>query len=193
MGKKGDTTREKILQASLEIFQHRGIGASSIALIAEETGIQKGSIYYFFPSKDDLAFETLARAKEKFIAFLEKSLDTKAPRESLHNYFRAIVKYHRERGLRGGCIFGNSALEMSEKNERIRQLLCDTFVEWKNMVKEVIEAGIQAGEFRGDMDPEDMAWQVVSTIEGGIMISRTCRDIRHLQTALEKLEEWIQG
>jgi len=189
--RKGTITKERIINASIKVFQEKGISKSSMSIIADEVGLQKSSIYYFFPSKNDLVFETLVEAKDKFLEFLDKKLNPEKPKQSLQDYFEAIIKFHKERQLKGGCIFGNSALEMSDKNDQVRQLLCETFLKWKEKIKKVVISGIKKGGFRSDLDPEEISWQIVLTVEGGIMIARTCRNIHYLENALKNLEEWI--
>jgi AcrR family transcriptional regulator len=59
------TTRERILEASLRLFNQRGYAATSIAEIAACVGIAKGNLTYHFPSKFDLVLEFAGQAREQ--------------------------------------------------------------------------------------------------------------------------------
>ncbi|MFA5889562.1 MAG: TetR/AcrR family transcriptional regulator [Actinomycetota bacterium] len=48
-------TKERILDAALEVFGEHGYRAASIDEIAARAGATKGAIYYYFTDKDDLA------------------------------------------------------------------------------------------------------------------------------------------
>ncbi|GAA3974068.1 TetR/AcrR family transcriptional regulator [Actinomadura viridis] len=51
--------RAKILEHSGRLFSLRGIGATTIREIAESVGLNSGTLYHYFASKDDIASEIL--------------------------------------------------------------------------------------------------------------------------------------
>lgn len=58
--RRGKTAREEILDASSELFTRRGFSTTSTHQIAEAVGIRQASLYYHFPSKNDI-FLTLLK------------------------------------------------------------------------------------------------------------------------------------
>ncbi len=57
------TTRERIIEASLMLFNEKSFAATSLSEIAKEVGIAKGNLTYYFSTKKDLAFEIERRAR----------------------------------------------------------------------------------------------------------------------------------
>ena len=57
------TTRERIIEASLTLFNEKSFAATSLSEIAKEVGIAKGNLTYYFSTKKDLAFEIERRAR----------------------------------------------------------------------------------------------------------------------------------
>jgi AcrR family transcriptional regulator len=55
---KSQRSREQILEAALELFSHRGYGATSVRDIASEAGVSTGNVYHHFPDKESI-FRTL--------------------------------------------------------------------------------------------------------------------------------------
>jgi AcrR family transcriptional regulator len=55
---KSQRSRELILEAALELFSHRGFGATSVRDIAAAAGVSTGNVYHHFPDKDTI-FRTL--------------------------------------------------------------------------------------------------------------------------------------
>ena len=55
---KSQRSRDQILEAALELFSHRGFGATSVRDIATKAGVSTGNVYHHFPDKDAL-FRTL--------------------------------------------------------------------------------------------------------------------------------------
>lgn len=64
------TTKEKIMDTSIELFAKQGYAQTSIRQIAETVGIQSSSIYNHFASKEDIMEQILAEYKE--IVFMNK-------------------------------------------------------------------------------------------------------------------------
>ena len=56
----GRPTRNRILDAALDLFGTRGVEAVSLDDIAAEVGVRKQTVLYWFPSKDDLLDAVLA-------------------------------------------------------------------------------------------------------------------------------------
>ena len=68
-----EKTRLRILEASASLFLKNDFISVSIEDIAQEVGISKGAVFYHFPTKTELAFETLKWfVEEKYIKILEK-------------------------------------------------------------------------------------------------------------------------
>ena len=57
--KKSDRTRQAVLDAAARLFARKGYAGTNLAEIAAEAGIQTGSLYYHFESKDELVGEVL--------------------------------------------------------------------------------------------------------------------------------------
>jgi len=62
---------DRILDAAFKIFGERGFRAAAVRDIAAEAGISSGSIYTYFPDKEDLFKAAVVRAWGKFIRELE--------------------------------------------------------------------------------------------------------------------------
>jgi AcrR family transcriptional regulator len=57
LGPKGAETRRLLLEKAGELFETRGIGATSLDQIAAAAGVTKGAIYDHFENKTELVFE----------------------------------------------------------------------------------------------------------------------------------------
>ncbi|HEX6812960.1 MAG TPA: TetR family transcriptional regulator [Planctomycetota bacterium] len=51
---KGERTKERILQAALELFRERGYEATTMRMVADAAQVSLGNAYYYFASKDQL-------------------------------------------------------------------------------------------------------------------------------------------
>jgi len=52
-------TKKAIMESAMRLFSQRGIYQTSLKDIAEETSVSKGTIFYHFPTKDELLYEIM--------------------------------------------------------------------------------------------------------------------------------------
>ena len=84
-------TVEHILNVADSLMRTRGYNAFSYADIAEQVGIRKASIHYYFPSKSDLAERVCARYRAAAgVALAQIDQDLSNPREKLERYIELV-------------------------------------------------------------------------------------------------------
>ena len=187
MKTKGELTREKILEVAQELFNIKGFNATTISDLVEATGMQKGSLYFHFNGKDDIAKAVFDLASEQFMDFLDRALDADDPAGSIDNFFHCALDKHLATGFVGGCIFGNTALEMSDSDPDFARNIEKVFDAWIGKITIVVKAAQDRKQIRDDIPGDALARQIVATIEGGIMISRLKKDERPMRECLEIL------
>ncbi len=187
-------TRERLIDAAYRLALRKGFDRTSVTELISEAGVQRGSLYHFFPGKGDLGLAVLERDRAAFMAMLDSTLSRPGdPAKMLKGFFNAAIKMHRDTGFVGGCLWGNTALEMSDTNPAYAKLVGEVFKEWLARVEAVIGRGQDKGEFRTDVTAGDLARLVVAGIEGGIMMSRLTKSPRPFKTCLDALERCLMG
>jgi TetR/AcrR family transcriptional repressor of nem operon len=189
---KGDITREKILEAARYLFNTKGFGATSINDLVDASGLQKGSIYFHFPGKDAIGLTVLEEARSSFMGFLSDSLIGDSPGLCLENFFRDVMEKHLATGFVGGCIFGNTALEMGDNDKRYAEIIDQVFDQWIGKIEKIVMAAQEKGELRDDISGNALARNIVAVIEGGIMMSRVKKDEVPLRECLEVLRKTLK-
>ena len=81
--------REKILQASGAVMSRKGYAATRIEDIADELGVTKGDIYYYFPSKSHILWALYDLAHETVLC-AQRETDTENTDDPVENLRRAI-------------------------------------------------------------------------------------------------------
>ncbi len=59
-----DRTRTRILDAALELFNQRGVGAVSLRAVADQAGVSSGNLHYHFATKETIVRALLDRRSE---------------------------------------------------------------------------------------------------------------------------------
>lgn len=75
---RGKARVEALLKAAETVFAEKGFEAATMTQIAAEAGASIGSLYQYFPTKDDLASELHGRQLDAFAAMLEELAVTQA-------------------------------------------------------------------------------------------------------------------
>ena len=187
MGTKGETTRKKILDDAAELFRTKGFGATSIKDLLDATGVTKGSLYFHFPGKDDLALEYLRQEGERFMAFIEAGLEGHTAVEKIDHFLHKALAYHRGTGFVGGCLFGNTALETSDTSPAFAELTAEIFAQWKRKLAAVIAQAQTDGSIQPAHRAEDVAEFIIAVLEGGIMQSRLQKTERPMKNCIRTL------
>ena len=60
MGSKGESNRQRIIDAADALFYQRGYNQTSFQDISDETGIPRGNFYYYFKTKDEILSAVVA-------------------------------------------------------------------------------------------------------------------------------------
>ena len=183
------STRDRIVQAAMELFWRKGYGSTSIADILETAQVNSGSLYYFFKGKHELLVAVLEAYRDGIgPMLLEPSWGEVA--DPVEKVFALLGTYRRllvDTDFSYGCPIGSLALELHEPDPDVRELMAANFAAWIDAVKGCLdEAGLAA-----KTDSQGLAELVLSVMEGGVMQTRTHRDIGHFDRALEQLRNYL--
>jgi AcrR family transcriptional regulator len=129
MAQAAGESRQRVLDAALRLFGARGYGGTPLQAIAEELGLSKASVYYYFPAKGDLLEALAGPCLERLAAVITDPPDTAAPANSralLHAYLALVSDWRQVVALLiGDPTVGTlpAAIRFRADRERLRQLL----------------------------------------------------------------------
>jgi AcrR family transcriptional regulator len=83
--------KDTITSVAIDLFFKKGYFATSISEIARGCGIQKASIYYHFPGKEDLLFDIMHTTMTDLMAGLKAELGAT---DRIEGKMRAAVRNH---------------------------------------------------------------------------------------------------
>ena len=84
VSKNSSLVKEKIIQAAMKVFAKYGFFKAPVRLIAEQAGVSKGLIFWYFRSKDELIKEVAKRSLP--IDIIEECLNTNLRGKELLRY-----------------------------------------------------------------------------------------------------------
>ena len=186
-------TRRRLVEAARELFWKKGFHACSVAEILESAGANSGSLYHFFPTKQDLLIAVL----EWYVANLEDEILAPARErgsDPVEQVFAVLEGYRQAllaTDLTFGCPIGNLALEFKEPDPPVRELLARNFSQWCEGIGEILDPA--SHRFPEDLDLKELSIFVLTTMEGGVMQARTQRSMEPYDASVRQLRRYMEG
>ena len=184
-------TRDRLVYAAMELFREKGYGSTSIADILKKAGANSGSLYHFFPAKQDL----LTAVLDSYVHGIRPMLLDPAwegEDDPLERIFALLARYRRmlvDTDCFYGCPIGNLALELHEPDPAVRERLAANFSAWTTAIEECLEA---AGDrLPVDTDRKALAQFVLTAMEGGVMQARTHRSLEAFDASVGQLRNYF--
>jgi AcrR family transcriptional regulator len=118
--------RDRIFETACDLFYKHGIRAVGVDAIACEAGTNKMSFYRSFASKDELVTEYLRDRQREFWQWWNETITPYAgnPRRQIEALFESHLAVVEDNECRG-CALGNAAVEMSDDNDALSNLVRD--------------------------------------------------------------------
>ena len=186
---KSLNTRDRLVDSGRYLFWERGFAGTSMAELLAHAGVNSGSFYYFFESKEDL----LRAVLEAYVKALRPMIVDPAfarTNDPVGRIF-AILSGYRERILQTdckyGCPLGRLALEIDPENRPAHALIAENFQNWIGVVRECIEQ--IKDQLPKTTDPDALSTYVLAVMEGGVMLSRSCGSVEPFDRVINQLHE----
>lgn len=156
--------RAQIIEAALACFTRKGYNNTTMDDIVAESGLSKGSLYWYFKSKDELfeaaMMSVFTNVGEQAFAALESCTTTADQLRALAQVTASV----------GKMIVGYFGLFLefwasSQRREESAQLWVDMLVQYKDLLVQVIEEGVEKGELK-PVDAEPLVWAMLAAYDG---------------------------
>src|SRR6478735_159844 len=136
------STRDRLIQTAMQLFWEKGYGSTSVADVLHAAGVNSGSLYHFFPGKQDLLLAVLdayrAGIDPLLLAPAWKGVD-----DPIERVFALLARY-RLGIVQTDCVYacpiGSLALEIHEPDPPVRKAIAANFKAWTDAVEACLVA-----------------------------------------------------
>jgi AcrR family transcriptional regulator len=170
--------RQKILRAAEAIFARRDYHEVQMDDVVDACGVGKGTLYRYFPSKQDLYFAVMFEGIARLRAELEEAVGTdEPPAQQIHRIVHRTLAYFWDRRFFFALIHRNEHKPDREAREwfRHREAL-------SGVIRDTIRAAMTAGQVRR-LDP-----RIATEMLLGMM-----RGVNRYRTPDDRLEELVSA
>ena len=167
---------EATLEKAGEAFWARGYEATSLRDLLEAMGIQKGSFYNTYGSKHEIYLKALEQYTNARLEEFKTLTSERGALESLKVLFDALVEDCLSPTGHRGCMVINCALEVAHEDEEARAIVQRSIGRHEGLMRDLIEAGQQAGEIGLHLDAAATAKAMMAIVMGMRVYSRSGSD-----------------
>ena len=184
-------TRDRLVREAMQLFWEKGYASTSVADVLARAGVNSGSLYHFFPGKQDLLLAVLD-AYHAGIGPMLLDPAWEGVDDPIERVFALLASYRA--ALVGtqcvyGCPIGSLALEIHEPDPPVREALARNFAAWLAAIEKCLDAA-RARLPRG-LKRHELAQLVLTVMEGGVMQARTFRDIAYFDGSVRQLRRYF--
>jgi TetR/AcrR family transcriptional repressor of nem operon len=176
------------MTALLSLMWEESYGSVTIDGICQRAGVKKGSFYYFFDSKADLAVAALERLwNESWKPHLDTVFSSSIePLDRITRYLESVyerqIEFKQKFGKVLGCPVCSVGSEISTQDEKVGAKVREICTQKRRYFETAVRDAVSRGAIE-PCDPAEKTTSLVALIEGIISHSRITNDpevIRHL-------------
>jgi TetR/AcrR family acrAB operon transcriptional repressor len=167
-----EETKRKIIDAAVELFENQGFVATRIQDIADKMGMSRGAVYWHFKNKDELFMSIFTNFGHRLERLLTESLHhTDSPLQQLRWLLVNIISSpdilvgFRQMRMIAVSEFTNSG-EPNSCQKQGKKYMDKYF----SVIESILQSGIEAGEIRSDVNPNNATWLIIFFVVGAVNI-----------------------
>jgi TetR/AcrR family fatty acid metabolism transcriptional regulator len=154
--------KAQIIEAAIKIFAHKGFYYTKVADVAREAGIADGTIYLYFKNKDDILISLFETKMEQFLkrfnAVLNEKVDSKTKLELFIDIYIQLI----EENQNVAEVF---QVELRQSSKFLKDYHNQKFIDFLNIIGQIIKEGQQKNEFRKDFRVNTMKIAIFGALD----------------------------
>ncbi len=169
ISKINNTTKNDAIQVSKRCLQTVGFNGFSFQTIADELGIKKASLHYYFKSKDDLGIAIVENYELLFTDWVSTQSD-KNPIEQIEKFIFGFFKISNNCNMI--CPIGVLSNDYNSLSAKLQKRVYTFHFTQHRWLIEVLNKGKKEKLIAKHIQSNIMADMIMSTLQGGIQIAR---------------------
>jgi TetR/AcrR family transcriptional repressor of nem operon len=190
--RSSEITKAKVLIEATNLFNTKGYKSTSLSDITDATGLTKGAIYRHFKSKECLEIEAFQKMMQAiFVSLNEKIKAQNNTRDKLFCVLNLFQSYIPNPLIIGGCPLLNVAIEVDDTNLELKQKAQQALSVFRDSVERIIINGKTHKQVGALVNEKLVATIMISTLEGGLMMSKLQNSNSDIEIVVNHLKNWI--
>jgi TetR/AcrR family transcriptional regulator, transcriptional repressor for nem operon len=186
-------TRQKMVNAAIDLFHRQGVGATSIDQILESSGTGKSQFTHYFKTKEGLVHAALTSLHEVIRSGeAETGYDIKSWKE-MDQWFQGFIDFQKSVNFERSCPIGTIGNDVADDQKNLRKEVVD-FLSWsRGRLARFFEERKKAGELSTKVDPEALADFCMAIMQGGMLLTKMRRNSDMFENAAGQARAYIKS
>ena len=181
--KKGEASRQRLIECAAELFWKNGYSATGISEILKQTGLPKGSFYFYFKSKDDLA----TAVTEYYQKILLEQFRSSSQGNDWESFIEEIFDYLFERAT-GQTFAGCPYAVMGMETALSKPAVASVFMEGLNKFEQIFQEVLLYSGLSPD-HAKILSQRMLSIYQGYLLLGRISNNTFFLKNARKNMLE----
>lgn len=183
---RSEATRQKILDAAVDVFNEVGYAAADRGTIIERTGMTKGAFYHHFDSMESLASAIIDEGAKRILDVLATMSDSFSPalENMVHGSFVTADLFASDKVARTAEQLTLAFGKFSDTAGRV-------YTDWVEGMTAEVGRAIAEGDLREGLDPQQVSESIIGATFGTRILSETLRGGSDLIERLTQMWELL--
>lgn len=189
---KAQNTRAKIVRTAEDLLWKQGYDGASLNDVVKKAGVSKGALFHYYPNKQAITQEVIDKyANEQLFTPFDKHMQgADSVKVGLFDWLQESYNAFAQWKFKGGCMLGNFALEVSDKDEKMREQIKQIFLQWENQMVSHFKPLANEGKLL--MEPRQFARILIAGYQGIMMLGKVHKDQIRGSREFQSLAEFIE-
>ena len=194
MSTKGEVTRQRIIEKSMQLFSVQGYFNTSIAGIVKATGLTKGGLYGHFRNKEEIWYAVYNECVRIWRGVVFQGVrPISDPVERIERVLENSLKHYLGAGVfEGGCFLFNALVELTGQSPAMSNHVLKGFKAFSALLRLWLEEAEQKGLLRDGLNLDGIATFLVISLNGAAPLYAASRDPAIWQQTLAQLHLYIK-
>ena len=183
---KGEQSRQRLIDCAAELFWKNGYSATGINEILNATGLPKGSFYFYFKSKEELAVAVISYYQTALLNKIQAFAVNRIWEDFLNDIFTYLDSLSTNLTLLG-CPFAVMGMELALQKTEIAKSYLEGLKQFQALLCRVL---LQSGF--PQPHAEALSERMIAVYQGNLLLGRISQDHIYLDIAKESMIHMYQ-
>jgi TetR/AcrR family transcriptional repressor of nem operon len=190
---KGRATRERIVEAAAGLIAVRGVAGTSTEDVRKAAGVSGSQLYHYFDSKQALIRAVITRQADAALVPGRPMMGLLDSLDALRAWADAAIEHQEQNGCRGECTLSSLTGELGAGDDESRRDLSSGLLRWQGLLHDGLLAMRDRGELRAEADLDELAFALLTALQGGTILTTTLRSTEPLRAALNAALAYVRS
>lgn len=182
---KGGANRQRIVDAALHLFMERGYAETSIGDVAEQAGLLKGNLSYYFKTKADLLESVSDARMHELFGRLQNRLPADATPLQALQAFVQVTKDSATELARVGCPVGTLASQLGKNDSALQPYASRILVALQEWLTRQFARAVPTDQAAANAE------YLLTLLQGAAVMAHAFRDPSLVERQAKTANEWL--